>query len=243
MRFFEYGDSASPILLLIHGFQSPFCVWDKYIEHYANDFHLVVPILDGHDPDSPSDFISFEKCAAEIEEYLNGREVYAVYAMSMGGVLAATLLKRGRVKFKKAVLESSPLLSYNPIVAAYITRFYLSVTQKTKKRDEKTLKNAARLVRKEQYDDFIRVLDNMSDATIRNCISGIKAFKLPTDLDLSATELTYIYGGKEVFFGKIAKFIKKHYPHASIIKIDGKGHCEDALLCPEVRIGDLDKIL
>ncbi len=243
MRIFEYGEPTAPLLLLIHGFQSPFCIWDKYVEHYSKRYHLIVPILDGHDPDCPSDFISFEKCAAEIEAHLDGREVYAVYAMSMGGVVAATLLKRGRVKVKKAVLESSPLLSYNPIVAAYITRFYLSVTRKTKERDEKTLKNAARLVREDQYDDFIRVLDNMSETTIRNCTGGIKAFKLPRNLDLSAVELTYVYGGKELFFGKIARFIKKHYPHASIIKIDGKGHCEDALLCPEVRIAELDKII
>ena len=243
MRILDFGKDSAPILLLIHGFQSPFCVWDRYIEHYREHFHLIVPILDGHDPDCPSDFISFEKCAKEIEEFLGGRKVYAVYAMSMGGVLAATLIKRGKIKPQKAILESSPLLSYSPIVAAYITRFYLSVTQKTKARDKKTLKNAARLVREEQYEDFIRVLDNMSDTTIRNCIGGIKEFKFPRDLDLSDTALTYIYGGKEMFFGKIAKFIKKHYPLSTIIKIDGKGHCEDALLCPEVRIADLDKML
>ena len=63
MRIIEYGEPTAPLLLLIHGFQSPFCVWDKYVEHYAKRFHLVVPILDGHDPDSPSDFISFEKDA------------------------------------------------------------------------------------------------------------------------------------------------------------------------------------
>lgn len=38
-------------------------VWQLYIEHYKNDYHIIVPILQGHNPNMKEDFISFEESA------------------------------------------------------------------------------------------------------------------------------------------------------------------------------------
>ena len=73
MKILEFGNSGNKKLLLIHGFQSPWQVWDKYIEHYKNDFHIIVPIITGHDPDKKEDFISFENDATEIEDFIISR--------------------------------------------------------------------------------------------------------------------------------------------------------------------------
>ena len=69
----------------------PWQVWEEYIEHYKKDFHVIVPILSGHNPEEKEDFISFSAEAGELENYIiprYGKEMYAVYGMSMGGVLA-----------------------------------------------------------------------------------------------------------------------------------------------------------
>lgn len=55
---------------------------DKHIEYYKNKFHIIVPIMSGHNPDVKDDFISFAADAIEIEDYILSRyrkEIYAVY--------------------------------------------------------------------------------------------------------------------------------------------------------------------
>ena len=59
----------------------------------------MVVILDVKD-----DFISFAADAIEIEDYIlsrYGKEIYAVYGMSMGGVLTATLWQNNRLRYVK----------------------------------------------------------------------------------------------------------------------------------------------
>ena len=91
---------------------------DKHIEYYKNKFHIIVPIMSGHNPDVKDDFISFAADAIEIEDYIlsrYGKEIYAVYGMSMGGVLTATLWQNNRLTFDKVIFDGSPLVSYNKL--------------------------------------------------------------------------------------------------------------------------------
>lgn len=79
-------------------------MWNKYVEYYKNKFHIIVPIMSGHNPDVKDDFISFAADAIEIEDYIlsrYGKEIYAVYGMSMGGVLTATLWQNNRLRYVK----------------------------------------------------------------------------------------------------------------------------------------------
>ena len=87
-------------------------------EYYKNKFHIIVPIMSGHNPDVKDDFISFAADAIEIEDYIlsrYGKEIYAVYGMSMGGVLTATLWQNNRLTFDKVIFDGSPLVSYNKL--------------------------------------------------------------------------------------------------------------------------------
>lgn len=91
---------------------------DKHIEYYKNKFYIIVPIMSGHNPDVKDDFISFAADAIEIEDYIlsrYGKEIYAVYGMSMGGVLTATLWQNNRLTFDKVIFDGSPLVSYNKL--------------------------------------------------------------------------------------------------------------------------------
>ena len=44
MEILEFGNKNNKKIILIHGFQSPYQVWDEYIEYYKNDYHIIVPI-------------------------------------------------------------------------------------------------------------------------------------------------------------------------------------------------------
>ncbi len=244
MRILEYGNPNDPVILLIHGFESPYQVWDDYVARYQENYYVLVPILPGHDPREKSEFRSFELSAKEIEDFCISKSIdriHAVYGMSMGGVLASVLWKNGRLSFEKIILESSPLLPFGDLATKVMTKQYITITRKARKRDKKVLQNAVHsMVPEEKLDVFLELLDNISDTTIENYLQAVGRFHLPADLP--DTQLVYFYGGKlsEVFFRNVARYLKKHYANATTVCLKGKGHCEDALLHPKERIRQLE---
>ncbi|MDI9469297.1 MAG: alpha/beta hydrolase [Bacillota bacterium] len=120
MEVLEFGCTSRKKIVLIHGFQIPVAIWDEYIRHYRDDFHILVPVMPEHNPDHPEDFVSFSRTAEEFESYYlsrYGREVYTICAMSMGGVLAATIWQNERLEIQKLILDASPLVPVGPFAS------------------------------------------------------------------------------------------------------------------------------
>ena len=112
MEILEYGNPKQDKIILIHGFESPYQIWDDYVKYYKNDYCVIVPILTGHNVNENTDFESFEICVKELEDYYiskYGNKVFAVYGMSMGGVFASILWQNGNIKIDKLIMESFPL--------------------------------------------------------------------------------------------------------------------------------------
>lgn len=249
MEVLEFGDKGKRRIILIHGFQSPYQVWEKYIKHYESQFHIMVPILPGHNPKQIEDFTSFEKAADELENYYipkYGKEVYAIYGMSMGGVLTAALWKRNKLCIDKLIFDGSPIVSINGFMKKIMTSFYLDITKKTQRRDRKTLEQAKKsIISKDCFEPFLEVLDNMTDETIKNCIGDISSFHVTSDINTPNTEIYFYHGTapNEMLAKKSAKYLVKHYPKVNIKCFKGRGHCELALLYPDMMIDELKQIL
>ena len=249
MEILEFGDKEKDKIILIHGFETPYQIWEKYIEHYKNNYHIIVPILQGHNPNIKEDFISFEESAKDIEDYIisrYGNNVFAIYGMSMGGVLTSQIWQNKKLDIDKVILESSPLISYNRLMTLMMTKQYLMLTHKTQARDKRVVTQAVNsIIPKDKLDVFLAMMDNMSDTTITNYIRQIGSYKLPSNIDTPNTEVYYYYGTKinELLAKKTAEYIRRNYPNSKIKCFQGKGHCEDSLLNPSVMITELDNVL
>ncbi len=249
MKILEFGDTSKRKIILIHGFQSPWQVWTKYIEYYKNDFHIIVPIMSGHNPEKKEDFISFSAEAKQIEDYIiprYGKDMYAVYGMSMGGVLTATLWQNKKLFFEKVIFDGSPLVSLNGFMKRFMKKFYLDITHKSQQRDKKTVEQATRvIISEDNLGNLLDVLDNMSDVTVKNSIDGIAGFKLKQDIGTSNTMAYFFHGTapNEMLAKKSAKYVMKYYPTTVVKCFKGKFHCQNALFNPEIMIAELDKIL
>ena len=204
--------------------------------------------MSGHNVEIKEDFISFEHDAKKIEDYIlsrYGKEIFAVYGMSMGGVLVATLWQNNRLSFEKVIFDGSPLVSFNCFVKIFMKKFYLNITHKTQKRDAKTVKQATKvIISKDNLEHFLKVIDNMTDETIKNVIDCIASFKLYKNINTPNTKLYFFHGtaSNEIIAKKSAKYLKKYYPHTSIKCFKGKFHCENALFNQKIMIEELDKI-
>lgn len=249
MEILEFGNKEKDKIILIHGFETPYQIWEKYIEHYKNNYHIIVPILQGHNPNMKEDFNSFEESAKDIEDYIisrYGNNVFAIYGMSMGGVLTSQIWQNKKLYIDKVILESSPLISYNRLMTLMMTKQYLMLTHKTQARDKRVVAQAVNsIIPKDKLDVFLAMMDNMSDTTITNYIRQIGRYKLPSNIDTPNTEVYYYYGTKinELLAKKTAEYIRRNYPNSKIKCFQGKGHCEDSLLNPSVMITELDNVL
>lgn len=249
MEILEFGDTSKKKLIFIHGFQSMWYVWEKYIEYYKNDYHIIVPILPGHNPNKKEEFNSFDETAKELEDYcINkyGKNIYLIYGVSMGGVLATKLLRNKRLRINKVIFDGSPLVAYSDMLENMLIKFYTGITHKTQIRDKKTLKTAKKMIVPQgRMEEFLKIMDNMSDKTIENFIKEIRKNRISNDIDISNLEMHYHHGTKlnEMLAKKTAKYIKKWYPRANIVCFKGKGHCEGFSSKPENRIDILDQIL
>ena len=169
MKILEFGDASKRKLILIHGFQCPWQVWEEYIEHYKKDFHVIVPILSGHNPEEKEDFISFSAETRELENYIiprYGKEMYAAYGMSMGGVFAAMLWQNRNLSFEKVIFDGSPLVSLNGFMKGFMKKFYLDITHKSQQRDKKTVEQATKVIIPEEKSKY--VLSTAQSAALPN---------------------------------------------------------------------------
>ena len=174
--------------------------------------------MSGHDPEEKEDFVSFSAEAKEMEDYIiprYGKEMYAVYGMSMGGVLAATLWQNEKLCFEKVIFDGSPLVSVNGLMKFFMKKFYLDITHKSQQRDKKTVEQATKVIISEDIlGNLLDVLDNMSDVTVENSIDGIADFKLKQDIGTPNTIAYFFHGTapNEMIAKKSAKYVRRHYP-------------------------------
>ena len=151
MKILEFGKENEKKIILIHGFQCPYQVWEcflnridcrqgpyqvwnKYIDRFKENFHIIIPILPGHYPNDDN-FVSVESTAKEIEDfYLNryGNNVYAIYGMSLGGVIVAKIWQNKRIKIDNIIFDGSPLVSQNKLMNKLLTWWYLNISKKTR---------------------------------------------------------------------------------------------------------------
>ncbi len=51
LKILEFGNPRNEKMILIHGFESPYQVWEDYIKYFEKDYFIIVPILTGHNPE------------------------------------------------------------------------------------------------------------------------------------------------------------------------------------------------
>lgn len=235
VRFHEFGDKHNKIMILIHGALTPWQIWQEQIDFFKENYFIIVPALDAHVEEEPSEYVSLEQEARAIEDYVCGNygdEVFAVCGLSMGGAIANAVFGNGRLHMKYFILDGAPLVPTNPLVTKIITKFYLNIIHKSKERDKKVLQNFKKDFLPEKYlDSYLKFADTMSDSSIRNMIASVAKSKIYVRDDAGGTKILFLHGtkGNEVLSRKSAVLFQKQYPHTKILCFKGYKHGELAI--------------
>lgn len=106
----EAGDSALPVLLLVHGITSSSATWEPVIPALAEHVHVIAPDLLGHgESDKPSADYSLGALASGLRDLLAflGHDRVTVVGHSLGGGVAMQFAYQYYERCERMVLVSS----------------------------------------------------------------------------------------------------------------------------------------
>jgi len=117
----ESGQQNPNVILLLHGGGLSWWNYREAAKILSAQYHVVLPILDGH-ADSDAPFTSIEENAARlisyIDEHFDG-QVLAIGGLSLGGQIAVEMLSQRKDICQYALLEST-LVKSMKLTAALI---------------------------------------------------------------------------------------------------------------------------
>ena len=118
MKFYEFGEKAAPVILLLPG---TCCHWKlnfgEVIPLLEQHFHVVCVSYDGFDDTEdtvfPDMLTETEKIEAYIQKHFGGT-IRAAYGCSLGGSFVGLLVQRKNIHIDHAILGSSDLDQDDP---------------------------------------------------------------------------------------------------------------------------------
>lgn len=108
MNYIEYGKEHNQVLMFLHGGGLSWWNYREVAEKLSDDYHIILPILDGH-ANSDADFTTIEKNAAEIIRFIDERfrgSVLLIGGLSLGGQILLEILSQRSEICQYAFLES-----------------------------------------------------------------------------------------------------------------------------------------
>ena len=109
MKCIEYGQDRTETIMLLHGGGLSWWNYREEAEMLQNDYHVVLPVLDGH-AGSGRSFTGIEDNACEIISYIDtnlGGSVLLIGGLSLGGQILLEMLSRRSTLCRFALVESA----------------------------------------------------------------------------------------------------------------------------------------
>ena len=109
LNYVEYGKENSDVMILLHGGGLSWWNYKEAAEILQTDYHVILPILDGH-AGSDQQFTTIEDNASEIIEFIDsqfGGSVLLIGGLSLGGQILLEILSQRKDICQYAIVESA----------------------------------------------------------------------------------------------------------------------------------------
>lgn len=241
MTIHEFGKENKDVIVLFHPLGVWWDVFEYVIPELAEQFHLIIPAVPGHDPDVPlRDFSSIEEIAEEMENWLrsNGHDnVRCLYGCSMGGALVMRMLADGVITADTAVIDGGITPYQLPKPVTYligIKDFLMTMAGKYL-----SVKALSSVFDPDKYsgDDIVyikKVLNSMSIRTIWRGFYSTNNYSMPAYPVRTGAHVEYWYGEHEKSARKCdMEYVSSMFPGVVFRENKGQDHAETFTLHPE----------
>ena len=245
MKYVEYGSKNKDTLIFLHGGGLS---WWNYKEEAAllkDDYHVILPILDGH-AGSDRPFTSIEDNAAELIEFIDencGGQVLMIGGLSLGAqILLEMLSQRGDI-CRYALVESAAVipakLTHAMIAKAVSSSYFLM-----KKRSFARLQFKSLRIKPALFEDYYRDTRLLKKPDMIAFMEANTSYALKESIRGCRAKVHVFAGKKEKReILQSVKAIKAALPNCKVDLLDGLRHGEFSLNRASEYVKQVEKIL
>lgn len=240
MIFYEFGNTAHPNLLLIHGLGIVWQQLQPLYEPLSQYYHVIVPALDGHTLDAdyhvqPSCFTTLDSQVEQIEQYLiqhSIHELYTIYGISLGGTIAARLSEQANVSIQHLIIDAGTIYNHLPHWAINFSANCQVLNCRLTIRLYNLYQKLFRSPYYRAFVDGVFLTFPIGGAdTIRNAYKAVFTY---TACELKAKHVEFWYGKKEAWLlHPVAQHVLSIRPDAKIHIFPRMNHAQLLISYPE----------
>lgn len=228
MKYKEYGKGNQKAIVLLHGGGLSWWSYREAAQILQDDYHVILPILDGH-AGSDRSFTTIEDNAAEIIDFIRsdlGGSVYLLGGLSLGAQVALEMLSQQGDICEYAIIESAAVIPSkvtHAMIKPSIACSYGLIKQKWFAR----LQFRSLKIKNELYDDYYRDTCAITKEDMIAFLRANTSYTLKESLNNTNADVRIYYGEKEIRgIKQSAQRIKEMLPNASVTQLSGMVHGE-----------------
>ena len=226
MTVMEYGQQNPNVIMLLHGGGLSWWNYREVAQKLAEQYHVVLPILDGH-ADSDAPFTTIEDNAARLISYIDtyfGGQVLAITGLSLGGQITVEMLSQRKDICQYALLESALVKPMKLTHALIAPSFGMSYGLIRKKWFAK-LQADYLGIPKALFDDYYRDTCKISKVDMIAFLKANSMYSMKPNLAETTAKVKIVAGAKEQKnIRSSAKLLHQAIPGSSMEILPGLRH-------------------
>ena len=231
----EFGQQNSDVIILLHGGGLSWWNYREVAQFLAEQYHVVLPVLDGH-ADSNESFVTIEENAARLISYIDthfGGQVLAIGGLSLGGQIAVEMLSQRKDICQYALLESALVKPMNMTAALIAPTFGMSYGLIRQKWFAK-LQAEYLGIPKTLFDDYFRDTCKISKEDMIAFLKANSLYAIKPGLSETAAKVKIVAGAREQkSIRDSVKLLHQAIPDSSMEILPGLRHGDLSINKPE----------
>ena len=235
MTVMEYGQQNPDVIMLLHGGGLSWWNYREVAELLAEQYHVLLPVLDGH-ADSDAPFTTIEENAARLISYIDahfGGQVLAIGGLSLGGQIAVEMLSQRTDICRYALIESAlvkPMKLTAALIGPTFGMSYGLIQHKWFARLQADYLG----IPKGLFDDYFRDTCALSKADMIAFLKANSIYTIQQSLAETVAKVKIVAGSKEQkSIRDSAKLLHEAIPGSSMEILPGLRHGDLSINHPQ----------
>ncbi|RDU23566.1 alpha/beta fold hydrolase [Anaerosacchariphilus polymeriproducens] len=233
MKFKEFGNKRLPTIILLHGGGLSWWSLQNVVDELEHEYHIVLPIIDGHGEDGDNTFISIQESANTLISYIDQNysgQVYAIGGLSLGAQIVTQILSIRKDITKFAIIESALVYPIKGTAVMTVPMFKLLYGLIKKKWFSK-LQAKSLCVPEELFDRYYKDSLQISKQSLINITLSNGNYNLNNLISKTEAKVLIIVGSKELnIMKKSAKLLHETVVGSELYIANSMSHGEISLV-------------
>lgn len=248
MKFYTYGDSLNPIVMLIHGGGLSHKMFEEIAKLLQDRYYVVLPLLDGHQDEKYTPYENSKKESDKIVKYIKENhkgKLFLLGGASLGAQIALEVLSTLSIKVEYSILESG-IYFKKPFTRKIVCNKFMTRLMMKMLNSNLIIKMSFKQYKLSNVllDEFINSSRSLSYESNINIYKTYFNYTCSESLKECETKVVFVFGSKEKgMIKKDGKKVVKCVKNSFLKEVKGYSHCELSINHPNEYIKLIDWLI